>query len=188
MSGIMSYLNNGKIMGGMRIFNKSTINNQFSMKRIFFTGLIFLFVAHVKGQEIKKVKITELEKIITESKTPLIINFWATWCKPCLEEIPYFQKEVQAFAKDSVQLILVSVDYNEEFPKGIAATAKKRKIIVPILWLDETNADYFCPKVDSKWSGSVPATLFINNKTGHRKFFEGQLSKEKLKEEIMAIL
>lgn len=158
------------------------------MRRNFLIIFSLFISSFIFGQEIKRVKITELEKIIEESKTPLLINFWATWCKPCIEEIPYFQKEVQEFAKDSVQLILVSVDYKEEFPTGIAATAKKRKFTVPILWLDETNADYFCPKIDPKWSGSVPATLFINNKTGHRSFFEGQLSKEKLKNEIMAIL
>jgi len=140
------------------------------------------------GQKIKSVKITDLEKIIAESKTPLLVNFWATWCKPCIEEIPYFQKVVQEHSKDSVQLILVSLDYKEEFPTGIAATAKKRKFTVPILWLDEINADYFCPKIDPKWSGAIPASLFINNKTIYRKFFEEQLSQENLKKEIMAIL
>ena len=129
------------------------------MKKLFITGFALLVTAVFFGQEIKKVKITDLEKVISESKTPLIINFWATWCKPCIEEIPYFQKEVQEHSKDSVQLILVSVDYEEEFPAGIASTAKKRKFTFPILWLDETNADYFCPKIDPQWSGSVPATL-----------------------------
>lgn len=140
------------------------------------------------SQEIRSVKATDLEKIIAESKTPLMINFWATWCKPCLEEMPYFQEEAAKHAGDSLQLILVSVDFKEEFPAGIKAMAEKRKITLPILWLDETNADYFCPKIDPKWSGSVPATLFINNKTGYRKFFEEELSKDKLKKEIMAIL
>ena len=64
----------------------------------------------------------------------------------------------------------------------------KRHITAPVLWLDETNADYFCPKVDAKWSGAIPATLFINSKTGYRNFIEEQLSHEELKKEIMAIL
>jgi len=144
--------------------------------------------AQIKGQEIKSVKITEVEKIIAESKTPLIINFWATWCKPCLEEIPYFLEETKKYKKDSLQLLLVSMDFQDAFPDEISRVAKKRKINVPVVWLDETNADYFCPKMDAKWSGAIPATLFINNKTGYRKFVEEQISPEKLKQEIMAIL
>lgn len=145
-------------------------------------------------QEIKKVKITEVEKIIAESKTPLIINMWATWCMPCIEEIPYFIKEVDkhnASVKsplDSIYLLLVSVDFKEAFPGDISSFAKKRKFTAPIVWLDETQADYFCPKIDPKWSGAIPATLFINHKSGYRKFFEEQLSHEELKKEIMAIL
>jgi hypothetical protein len=66
--------------------------------------------------------------------------------------------------------------------------AKKQKFTFPILWLDETNADYFCPKIDPHWSGAIPATLFINNKTGYRKFFEEQLSHENLIKEVSALL
>jgi thiol-disulfide isomerase/thioredoxin len=158
------------------------------MRRIFFIGLIIFLSADMTGQEIKSVKITDLEKIIAESKTSLVISFWATWCKPCVEEIPYFQEEVKKHSGDSLQLLLVSLDYKEEFPAGIKAVAKKRKLVVPIMWLDETNADYFCPRIDTSWSGAIPASLFINNKTGYRKFYEQQLSREELKKGIMAVL
>ena len=150
--------------------------------------LLFLQLATVQGQEIKSVKITDIEKIIAESKTPLIINMWATWCLPCIEELPYFQKEVAEHSKDSLQLILVSLDFKESFPSGIVKFMNKRKITAPVVWLDETNADYFCPKIDAKWSGAIPATLFINNKTGYRKFVEGKISPEQLKKEIRAVL
>lgn len=139
------------------------------------------------SQEIKKIKITDLEKTITESKTPLIVNFWATYCIPCIEEIPYFQKLANKYAKDSVQLILVSLDMRDDYQK-IAPFAQKRKFTAPIVWLNETNADYFCPKVDPKWSGAIPASLFINNRSGYRKFYEEQLSEDAVEKEIMAIL
>lgn len=151
-------------------------------------GLFFFVATDCFSQEIKQVKINELEKIIKESKTPLLVNFWATWCMPCIEEIPYFQEEVKKHKKDSLQLILVSLDFQKQYPAALSAFVKKRKYVFPVIWLNETDADYFCPKIDSKWSGSIPATLFVNNKTGYRKFFEKQLSEEELKKEIMAIL
>ena len=163
------------------------LNIQFSMKQIVLIVSLFLTAAYTNGQGIKAVKAAELEKIIAESKTPLIINIWATWCQPCVEELPYFMEEYSKH-KDSLQLILVSLDFAESFPDKISSFARKRKITAPIVWLDETNADYFCPKIDANWSGAIPATLFINNKTGHRKFVEEQLSHEELKKEIMAML
>jgi thiol-disulfide isomerase/thioredoxin len=163
-------------------------NNQCSMKKLFLILFTFFFVSCLFGQEIKKIKITELEKIIAESKTPLIVNFWATFCKPCVEEIPYFQQLVKQHEKDSLKLLLVSLDLESFYPLKIKSFAAKQKFTAPIVWLDEYNADYFCPKVDSAWSGSIPASLFINNKTGYRKFAEEQLSKEKFEKEIMAIL
>jgi len=158
------------------------------MKKVGFILIGLIACSSLFGQNIKEVKITDLEKIIAESKTPLLVNFWATWCIPCIEEIPYFQEEVKKHRSDSLTLLLVSLDFKKQYPDGLSSFVRKRKFTAPVLWLNETNADYFCPKVDEKWSGSIPASLFINNKTGYRKFFEQQLSKEELKKEIMAIL
>ena len=158
-----------------------------------FLNSILVFCCLVIGaacsaQQIKKVKIDELQKIIAETKKPLIVNFWATWCIPCIEELPYFLEEYNSHKKDSLQLLLVSMDFKEEFPGTVVKFAKKRKITAPILWLDETNADFFCPKIDSSWGGAIPASVFINPKTGYRRFYEEQMSHEQLKKEIMAIL
>lgn len=157
------------------------------MKIFLIFGLLLLTFC-AKAQQIKKIKITDLEKTINESKKPLVVNFWATFCKPCIEEIPYFQQVVMQHQKDSVQLLLISLDLEKSYPKEITDFVSKRKYTARIEWLDEFDADYFCPKVDSSWSGAIPATLFVNNKMGYRKFFEEQLSKEKLEKEIMAIL
>lgn len=135
--------------------------------------------------QVQKIKITELEKIMSESKGPLVINFWATWCKPCVEEIPYFLEELKDHKKDSLRLILVSLDGDDQYPGALNKFVVKRKYEkAELFWLDETNADYFCPKVDPKWSGAIPATLFINNVTGYRRFVEEQVEHKALKEEL----
>lgn len=148
-----------------------------------FAFLIFTFSANT--QEVKKIKVTDLEKTIQDSKTPLIVNFWATFCLPCIGEIPYFE---ELSKKNGISLLLVSLDLEKSYPKDISNFVKKRKYSAPVQWLDESDADYFCPKVDSSWSGALPASLFVNNKTVYRKFFEAQFSKEQLEKEIMAML
>lgn len=153
----------------------------------------FVLLSGSLFSQVSSIKITELQKVIDSSKTPLVVNFWATWCMPCVEEIPYFIEETNRYNSkagemDSVKLILVSLDFKESFPDAIQAFAIKRKFTADILWLNETNADYFCPKVDAKWSGAIPSTLFINNKTGYRKFYEEQLSLDELKQELASLL
>ena len=130
----------------------------------------------VSGQQIKKVKIEDLAAYIQQSDHPLIVNFWATWCAPCVAEIPYFQQEVKKYADHKAELLLVSLDFTEAYPAKLAAFIKKRNYDASFFWLNETDADHFCPQIDKKWTGSIPSTLFINNKTGYRKFFERQLT------------
>src|SRR5689334_13140609 len=79
------------------------------MRKCFIIFSLMVAGSFCFSQEIKKIKITDLQKTIKESKTPLIVNFWATYCIPCLEEIPYFQAMVKKYEKDSVKLLLVSL-------------------------------------------------------------------------------
>ena len=155
---------------------------------LLFVFVLFFSCRQASTQSIPKWKITDLEEYIAKSDMPVVVNFWATYCGPCIKEIPYFQEVVKQYEKKGVKLLLVSLDFKESFPNKIDSFVNKRKFTSKIVWLDETNADYFCPKVDSKWSGSMPATLFINNKLGHRSFFEEEMSKEKFEVEIKKIL
>lgn len=83
---------------------------------------------------------------------------------------------------------MVSLDLKEAYPKKVTSFTKKLKITSPVVWLNESNADLFCPAVDSSWSGAIPATVFINNPKGYHKFFEEELSKAKLEAEIKKML
>ena len=145
--------------------------------RIVYTLLLALALAPVLAQPtVKKIKITDLEQLIAQSDHPLIVNFWATFCVPCCKEIPYFQRTVAGYKDQQVELILVSLDLPDYYPARIAVSAKERGFTVPLFWLDETDAHYFCPKVDPRWTGGIPCSLFIDNKTHYRRFFDRQLT------------
>ena len=152
--------------------------------KLLFTILLLTAAGTSQAQNIKKIKITDLEKTIAQSDHPLIINFWATFCVPCCKEIPYFQSTVARYHDQRVELILVSLDLPDLYPARIAATARDRGFTSRIVWLDETNADYFCPKVDPGWTGGIPCSLFINNRTHYRRFFDRQLTEAQVGPEI----
>jgi thiol-disulfide isomerase/thioredoxin len=159
------------------------------MKKLAKLFIIILLLSGFQSsaQTVAKWKIGELENYIKQSTKPVIVNFWATFCKPCVEEIPYFQKLVKKYEKEGIELLLVSLDLKDAYA-NIPSFAAKHKFNSRIIYLNETNADLFCPKIDEKWSGAIPASLLVNNKTGYKKFFEEQIPENKLEEEIKALI
>ncbi len=135
-------------------------------------------------QPVKKAKIEEIVAYISAADHPVVVNFWATWCAPCVHELPYFQSNISRYADQQVELVLVSLDFANAFPKKVKEFIKKNDYKATFFWLDESNADHFCPPIDEKWSGGIPATLFLNKKNGFRSFFERQLTEPQLKLEL----
>ena len=156
--------------------------------RICLLLLLFSACISVKAQTIASWKVTKLQDYITKSDSVLVISFWATFCKPCNEEIPYFESIVKKYKDQKVKLLLVSLDLKDDYPHKIKAFKNKNNYTSQVVWLNETNADYFCPKVDKKWSGGIPSTLIINPRTGYRKFFEEQLNAGQFESELKKAL
>ena len=156
--------------------------------KYFLVFALMAIVFSVRSQTIPSWKVTNLQDYIAKSDSVLVINFWATFCKPCIEEIPYYQTIVNKYKGQKVKLLLVSMDLKDQYPDKIAEFAKKNNYSNQIVWLNETNADYFCPKVDKKWMGGIPSTLFINPKTGYHKFFEEQMREEEFENELKKAL
>jgi thiol-disulfide isomerase/thioredoxin len=137
---------------------------------------------------IKKMRIADLNSYIALCEHPLILNFWATYCIPCITEIPYFQRVAASYQALGVELLLVNLDPASSYPDRIAAFARAKDFLAPIIWLDETNSAYYRPLVDKTWSGGMPCSLFINNKTHYRQFFDRQLTGRQVEPAIKAML
>lgn len=133
-------------------------------------------------------KATDLQTAMDTATVPTIFNFWATFCKPCLAELPHFQAAAEQYKKDGLRLVLVSLDLKEAYPKTVSAFVKRLKLTSPVVFLDEGDADRFVPLVDHSWSGAIPGSLFINKARGYRKFVEEELSKGTLEGVIREML
>lgn len=160
------------------------------MKKITAWMLIAAMVTagNATAQKIAVWKAKDLKMAMDTTTAPTIINFWATFCKPCIAELPHFQQLANKYKTKGIRLVMVSLDLKDAYPKQIASFAKARKLTSPVVFLDESNADLFVPLVDTTWSGAIPASLFINKAKGYRKFLEEELSKEKLEAEIKTLL
>ena len=151
-------------------------------------AVFILLTNNVSAQQIPAWSLADLKTAIDTSTGPTIFNFWATFCKPCIAELPYFQKAANDYKQKGVRLVMVSLDLKEAYPKTIASFVLKRKLTSPVVFVNESNADLLIPAVDSGWSGSIPASLFINRSKGYRHFLEEELSPQKLDAEIKKML
>ncbi len=140
------------------------------------------------AQDIKKVKITDVQQMIDTSTVPLIVNMWATWCGPCVREIPWFESITAKYKDSKVRILLVSMDFPEDYPIQLKAFVKDKGYTSQVVWLDETNADKFCPVIDSTWGGAIPVSLFINNKKQYRQFFNHQLPEARFELELKKLI
>lgn len=127
---------------------------------------VLLFVAFsVQAQEKVTVYDTYDEfakNILIEDENIYVINFWATWCAPCIKELPYFEK-LNAENKN-VKVILVSLDSKKDLDKKLIPFIEKRKLKSKVLLLADKDYNSWLSKVDADWSGAIPATLLLNGK------------------------
>jgi len=154
----------------------------------FLALLLLLASASIFSQNIPVIKVTDLEKrIYNNSDTTYIVNFWATWCAPCVKELPDFDSISKTYPNQKIKVLLVTMDFKEDLNSKVVPFVKKKKIVSDVVLLDELNADYFIPKIANEWTGALPATVIINNKKDIKHFFEKKLTYEFLKNEIQQI-
>lgn len=141
----------------------------------------FLFLPFLgKTQSVSKVyKIDELVGRINNSDTTYVINFWATWCKPCVAELPSFDSLSKI---SNVKILLVSLDFKEDLEKKVNPFLKSHNIKMECALLDEINGNDFIDKIDKRWTGAIPATL-IKNKD-HRIFIEKKMHLAELQKHL----
>ena len=141
-----------------------------------------LSFATINAQNIEVIKIHQLEDLLIEENQQLrIINFWATFCAPCIKEMPQFEEAKDSYSTKGVDIYLVSLDFVEDIEK-VKKFISNKDLKNKILLLDEIDYNSWIDKVDKRWSGAIPTTLFIKN--NEQKIVQRELRDGELKEII----
>ncbi|MDU8885352.1 TlpA disulfide reductase family protein [Yeosuana sp. MJ-SS3] len=128
-----------------------------------------------------------LEKFLSlKDDKVYVVNFWATWCKPCVKELPYFEKLNDNYSNQNVEVILVSLDFPHLYESKLKPFIQKNELTSKVVALDDVDMDTWIPKVSESWSGAIPATIIYKNDT--RKFYERSFTYNELETEVKQFL
>lgn len=145
---------------------------------LFLFGFLVVLNLNLRSQNIQIVKFDALKQCIyNNSDTVYVVNFFASWCKPCIQEMPEFLSFAKGIKNSKIKLVFVSVDFKKDQEKLLQIVQKYN--LQNVYLLDETNANNWISKIDKHWSGAIPATLIIKKGT-HKKFIADAISSETL--------
>ncbi|MDQ7950012.1 MAG: redoxin domain-containing protein [Pedobacter sp.] len=144
------------------------------------TACFLIFGLTLKAQ-VKLLTLHELEQRVTKGKdTTYVINFWATWCSPCVKEIPNFEKLQEAYSKKPLKVILISLDFKSKLKSVVIPFVNKHHIRSEVFLVNEPDQQVFIDRVNKQWSGAIPATLIWNTGKNVRLFYEKAFSYQEL--------
>ena len=115
-----------------------------------------------------------------------VINFWATWCKPCIEELPYFETLNEKYKDKNVEVILVSLDLPNQLNKGLKNFVSRKNIQAKVIHLNDPDQNTWIPKVNANWDGAIPATVIYKN--DKRSFHAKSFTYDELEKEVKQFL
>lgn len=128
---------------------------------------LLLLSFFIQGQRLSGTyKINDLLGRINNEDTTYVVNFWALWCKPCIQEIPSFDSLHLQLNKTAVKVLLVNLDFKGEAEEKVNAFLQKNKVTTQCVLLDEIDGNSYIDLISEKWTGAIPATLF---KKGNKK-------------------
>jgi thiol-disulfide isomerase/thioredoxin len=157
------------------------------MKTLKIQITVFIFFAFISakeaiGQKIEYIKVPELEKMLNSKENKLlVINLWATWCAPCVKELPAFEKVAGEYEQSKVRFIMISLDFPSQIESQLKPFLRKNKITLDISVMMDTDYNSWIDKVDPQWQGNIPSTLIVNNGKKSRYFHSGEIDEPELR-------
>ncbi|GEL11399.1 hypothetical protein FGL01_21380 [Flavobacterium glycines] len=149
--------------------------------------VVFLFSVQIQAQKVAVFdSYSDLEKaVLSDENTTYVVNFWATWCLPCVKELPYFEQLNSA--NKNLKVVLISLDFKNQYETKLLPFLKENNIKSEVVLLTDKDYNTWLSVVDKDWSGSIPATLVISKRK--KKFVEKMFSDyEELNQYVNSII
>lgn len=154
----------------------------FKLLRFAFLLALLSCAYRLEAQTVRLLTLDALEQRMDKGKDTLyVVNFWASWCAPCLAELPHFEELGRVFKGQKVKVLLLSLDFKSKLKSDVEPLVKRMKLNQEVYLLDEKSQQAYIERIDKSWSGALPATLFVSRAKGTRQFFEQEFSLEELK-------
>jgi thiol-disulfide isomerase/thioredoxin len=152
------------------------------MNRIAFSIVFTVFsVFGLQAQNVPVIDLNNLDARLENGEdTTFIVSFWATWCGPCVKELPFFETLQANNAEEKFKVLLVTLDFVEDLESKVIPFIERKAIKSEVLLLDEDNPNVWIPRVSERWSGAIPATIFVNAQKKTRHFHEGSFKEGEL--------
>ena len=140
----------------------------------------------VTGQTVQEMDADGIAALSSLSNdTTYVLNFWATWCSPCVKEIAIFEKLHQDIGNQKVKVILVSLDFINQLERRVIPFLEEKGISAEVRIITDTDYNSWIDRVDPSWTGAIPATLIYNK--DQRVFLEKELSYNELLTQLQQI-
>ena len=155
------------------------------MKCSAFLICLLVFYTCSFAQSYVKVSSEQLEELLKrKSDTTYVVSFFASWCAPCIQELPDLQAFALEHQAEKVKVILVSLDFEEDVSEALMPLLQKHSIYQPV-WLLDANGNRWISHVDKHWNGSIPATLIFNNAVKKRILLQQRVTRTVLNQQLI---
>lgn len=157
------------------------------------TAAVFFILAltfNVFSQDVRSVSNTdELKQIFDSAKGKVVlVNFWATWCAPCVKEFPELMKLYSNYKDKGFELVFISLDDVSDIDSKLKPFLKKRDVDFTTYYNTFTKPEELIDYIDKSWSGAIPSTYIYDKQGILKNSILGNRTYEQFEKEIQPLL
>jgi thiol-disulfide isomerase/thioredoxin len=143
---------------GASLKNQTILATVIKIMKVFFFVLFGMVQISLSAQvsEYDNFDDFAIDHLNKDNDTTYVVNFWATWCRPCVKELPLFDSLTKEFKNEPVKVVLVSLDFKGE---TVNQFIEKKNVLSEVVILTDGNSNRWINLIDPNWSGAIPYTL-----------------------------